>query len=197
MSFIVLRERNAMKPSTAEARSVKELIAMVKRGAHPKYVFFWGHKPKVPGRLDQSCLSNWFPAAFVLEGMRYPTTEHYIMAEKARLFGDEACLKEILESSSPGKAKQIGRKVSGFSEDVWVRHRFDIVVRGSLGKFKQHEDMGRLLRTTGTKVLVEASPRDRIWGIGMGASNERVEDPARWRGQNLLGFALMEVRSQL
>lgn len=178
-------------------RSIEDLRALVGTGVRPKYLHFWGHVPKVPGRLDESCLSNWFPARFDVDGIGYPTTEHFMMAEKARLFGDLATREEILASASPGAAKSLGRKVAGFDEQTWIANRFGIVVRGNLAKFSQHADMGDLLRRTGTKVLVEASPRDRIWGIGMGKGHEDAGDPMRWQGMNLLGFALMEVRSRL
>lgn len=178
-----------MKPEGT--RSVQELVQVVARGARPKYIFFWGHKPKVPGRLDHSCLSNWFPARFALNGQEYPTTEHYMMAEKARLFGDEMNGEKIL------RAKSLGRKVSNFDEGVWKEQRFEIVVSGNEAKFLQNEELGVFLRCTGSKVLVEASPRDRIWGIGMGKDNEKAENPLQWKGLNLLGFALMEVRERL
>jgi ribA/ribD-fused uncharacterized protein len=180
-----------------DIRSINEIIEYYQRGLRPKYVFFWGHTPKIPGTIDQSCLSNWFPAPFLLEGIEYPTTEHYMMAEKARLFGDELIREMILFSNSPGEAKKYGRKVSPFDEDVWKKHRFEIVVKGNEAKFSQNVEMGNFLLKTGNKVIVEASPRDRIWGIGMGKNNDKVEYPTEWRGLNLLGFALMEVRERL
>ncbi len=184
-----------MKPEGT--RSVQELVDVVARGVRPKYVFFWGHKPKVPGRVDHSCLSNWYPAWFELNGIEYPTTEHYMMAEKARLFGDEMNREQILRANSPGKAKSLGRKVSYFDEEVWKEQRFNIVVTGNEAKFLQNEELCTLLWRTGSKVLVEASPSDRIWGIGMGKNDEKAENPIQWRGLNLLGFALMEVRERI
>ena len=184
-----------MKPQ--DIRTVDELVALVESGARPKYVFFWGHTPKVPGRTDQSCLSNWFPAKFTVDGVAYPTTEHYMMAEKARLFGDTSICAQILTANSPGAAKSLGRKVSGFDEMLWRESRMEIVIAGNEAKFAQNEGMGELLRGTGSKVLVEASPRDRIWGIGMGKDNEHAQNPAHWKGLNLLGFAIMEVRERL
>ena len=186
-----------MKPQSADARSVEELLAIIKRGARPKYVFFWGHKPKVPGRVDRSCLSNWFPSPFVVDGVRYPTTEHFMMASKARLFSDDRIYEQIVAAGGPSKAKALGRQVRGFREEVWAEHRFGIVVAGNYAKFDQTSELGTFLIGTGTRVLVEASPRDRIWGIGMSRDNEQARDPARWRGLNLLGFALMEVRARL
>ncbi len=186
-----------MKKNAQGARSVTDLIDLIQQGVRPKYVFFWGHTPKVPGQADQSCLSNWFPAAFNVDGVKYATTEHYMMAEKARLFGDSSTLEQILLSKSPGEVKKLGRQVSGFDDKIWNSHRFRIVVAGNFAKFSQNEEFGGLLVKTGSKVLVEAAPRDRIWGIGMGRNNEQAEDPSQWRGFNLLGFALMDVRQQL
>lgn len=184
-----------MKPE--DARSIEDLKALVASGTRPKYVFFWGHTPRVPGQIDQSCLSNWFPAKFTVDDVEYPTTEHFMMAEKARLFGDEEIRSQILEAGSPGAAKSLGRKVTGFDETTWCEHRFGIVVAGNLAKFSQNAEMGELLHRTGSKVIVEASPRDRIWGIGIGKDNEHAENPLLWKGLNLLGFALMEVRHRL
>lgn len=181
----------------ADARTRDQLVRLHRAGSRARYLCFWGHKPRDPGRIDRSCLSNWYPAAFELEGDHYVTTEHYMMAGKARLFGDEEMLAEILVAESPKAAKMLGRKVRNFDDEVWKRHCFDIVVAGNLAKFGQNEALGRYLLATGDAVLVEASPRDRIWGIGMGASNPNAQDPEKWRGSNLLGFALMEVRARL
>jgi ribA/ribD-fused uncharacterized protein len=119
------------------------------------------------------------------------------MVAKARLFGDDAIVPEILAASHPSEAKALGRKVRGFDDDVWTQRRFDLVVEGNVAKFGQHPELRDFLLGTGDRVLVEASPRDRVWGIGLGASNERAEDPASWRGLNLLGFALMQARHRL
>lgn len=120
-----------------------------------------------------------------------------MMAAKARLFGDDGLVPEILAASHPSEAKALGRKVRGFDDDVWARHRFDLVVAGNVAKFGQHAELRDFLLGTANRVLVEASPRDLIWGIGLGASDERASDPGSWRGLNLLGFALMETRERL
>ena len=180
-----------------DARSVDELVELVQRGVRAEYVFFWGHTPKIPGRIDQSCLSNWYPAEFSRDGIEYPTTEHYMMAEKAKLFGDQVIREQIISAGTPAAAKRLGRKVSGFDDQTWRQHRFDIVVAGNEAKFSQNKEMAEFLRMTGSRVLVEASPRDRIWGIGMGMNNEKTGNPKEWKGLNLLGFALMEVRERL
>ena len=117
-----------------------------------------------------------------------------MMAEKARFFDDNVALMKILESTSPAEAKKLGRTVKGYQDDIWKKHRFDFVVRGNQAKFSQKQQLKEFLINTDDNILVEASPRERIWGIGMGQSNPDAENPSKWRGLNLLGFALMEVR---
>lgn len=177
-------------------RTREQLVEVLAAGGAVTFLFFWGHTPKGSG-VDGSCMSQRFPCAFTVDGLRYATAEHFMMAEKARLFGDLEVLPRILEAKSPAEAKALGRAVRDFDAEAWERARFDAVVRGNVAKFGQHDDLSAFLRATGTKVLVEASPRDRIWGIGMGASNPDARDPSRWRGRNLLGFALMEARARL
>ncbi|GAA0809723.1 NADAR family protein [Spirilliplanes yamanashiensis] len=179
------------------ARTAEELCAAVTRGARMKYLAFWGHRPRYPGEVGPSCLSQWYEAPFEAGGVRYPTAEHYMMAGKARLFGDHAVAEQVLAAPSPGAAKDLGRRVARFDEDTWVRHRFALVVAGSEAKFGAHPELlGYLLGTSG-RVLVEASPLDRVWGIGLAADDRRTADPRQWRGLNLLGFALMEARTRL
>jgi ribA/ribD-fused uncharacterized protein len=176
----------------------RERLALhVASGASPKYLLFWGHTPKDPRAVDASCLSQWFPRAFAIDGVPYATAEHYMMAEKARLFGDGEAVSAVLASKTPAEAKAVGRQVRGYDDAAWESARLAAVVRGNVAKFGQHDDIGAFLRSTGDCVLVEASPRDRIWGIGLGASNPDARNPARWRGRNLLGFALMAARDEL
>ena len=174
----------------------QDLIVRVEAGDRLKYVFFWGHTPPRKG-ADSSCFSQWFEAGFEIDGVHYPTAEHFMMAGKARLFDDEEHLAAILECGHPGEAKKLGRKVLNFDPEAWDQQRLKIVVVGNLAKFEQNPELGAYLVGTGDRVLVEASPRDRIWGIGLGRDNPDAQDPRTWRGLNLLGFALMEVRSNL
>ena len=178
-------------------RTREELVEHLSRGGTADYLFFWGHNPKTPDAVDASCLSQWFRCSFVIDGLTYASAEHFMMAEKARLFRDEEALARVLASQTPAEAKAIGREVRGFDASAWNAARFPAVVRGNVAKFSQREDLGALLRSTREKVIVEAAPRDRVWGIGMGAANPDARIPARWRGLNLLGFALMEARAQL
>ncbi|MEO3843713.1 NADAR family protein [Streptomyces sp. CNZ287] len=177
--------------------SVAELRAAAEEGRKLKYLYFWGHRPKRQDVVDAACLSQWWPVEFEVDGVGYATAEHWMMAAKARLFGDEAAVARILATRHPGAAKAEGRKVRGFDEAVWEEHRFAAVVRGNLAKFGRHPGLGAYLLGTGSRILVEASPVDRVWGIGLAATDDRAQDPGAWRGLNLLGFALMEVRATL
>ena len=133
----------------------------------------------------------------MLDGLPYPTAEHWMMAEEARLFDDDDLYREILATPDPKKAKSLGRKVRDFNVHVWAANCRDIVTRGNLEKFKQNKPLLAFLLGTTGKVLAEASPYDKIWGIGMRESDARATDPSQWQGNNLLGFALMDVRNQL
>ena len=162
-----------------------------------KFLFFWGHQIRPDGVLTDSVFSQWYPAPFTLDGIRYPTVEHWMMAEKARLFADPETLGQILATDSPGKAKALGRTVRGFDQTVWKGAAYQIVLVGSRAKFDQNPDLGDYLRKTGRKILVEASPQDAIWGIGLARDHEDAREPILWPGTNLLGFALMELRDEL
>ncbi len=176
-------------------RNTADLITAINAGFEPRFLFFWGHRADRDG-LGPGCLSQWWPATFEAEGEQFATAEHYMMAAKARLFADESMRLQILRAETPGKAKALGRKVRPFDDTVWKARCLELVTAGNVAKFST-EPYRRFLLSTGDKILVEASPRDRIWGIGMGAKNENAPHPSRWRGQNLLGFALMAAREQL
>jgi ribA/ribD-fused uncharacterized protein len=182
--------------SALDARSVPELVRARDEGSVPRFLFFWSEKPRRPGVLDQSCLSQWWPSEFALDGGVFPTAEHFMMWSKARLFGDLDAAAQILAARSPGHAKALGRGVRGFDEATWAAERWAIVVRGSVAKFSEPR-LRAFLVASRDRVLVEASPLDRTWGIGMSVDDPLISDPAAWRGLNLLGFALMEARSQL
>ncbi|WP_212004407.1 NADAR family protein [Chitinophaga sp. HK235] len=173
------------------------LIKKYKANEKIKYLFFWGHQVSPDGRVTQSCLSQWWTAPFEENGIVYPTAEHWMMAGKARLFKDDAVLEKILKAGSPAAAKKLGRQVHRFDPVIWDQQKSAIVAAGNLLKFSQHADLKTFLLNTKDRVLVEASPVDAIWGIGMKADHEHIENPLRWRGQNLLGYALMEVRDKL
>ena len=178
-------------------RSVDELVAATRRGHRLKYLFFWGHTAPASGAIGPQVLSQWFPTPFEVDGERFATAEHWMMVGKARLFGDHEAAAMILAAASPAQAKNLGRTVRGYDDATWEQHRFDIVARGSEAKFGSSPELRKYLVNTGSRVLVEASPVDRIWGIGLAADDPKAANPETWRGLNLLGFALMEARSRL
>lgn len=177
--------------------SREALLREVRAGARIKYLCFWGHRPLPDGRIGPSCLSQWWPSPFTVDGVEYATAEHWMMAGKARLFEDAEAERRVRAAGHPAEAKKAGRLVRGFDEAVWERERFRIVVEGSVHKFASDPALRAFLLDTGDRVLVEASPVDRVWGIGLTADDEAATDPERWRGENLLGFALMVARGRL
>jgi ribA/ribD-fused uncharacterized protein len=174
--------------------SIDWLQQQTEQDIYFEYLFFWGHKIKQAGVIDKSCFSQWYPAPFTVDNIVYPTAEHWMMAKKALLFNDRSRYNDIIASDSPAIAKKQGRAVSNFDEAVWKQHAYGFVVEGNLNKFSQNLALKEYLVRTGSKVIVEASPFDKIWGIGTSAHET---NPFKWKGTNLLGFALMEVRDQL
>jgi len=179
------------------ARSNEELLAYMSRGYEVDLLLFWGHQASRDGSLSKSCFSQWYEAPFTVEGDTYRTAEHFMMAGKARLFDEAAAREKILAARTPGEAKKLGREIRSFDEAIWSEARFDLVTRGNVAKFTQNPALGAFLLGTGDKVLVEASPLDAIWGIGLAATDPAARDPHNWQGLNLLGYALMVARDEL
>ena len=151
-------------------------------------VLFWG---------TREIYSNWHPSTFTVQGVTYPHVEQYMMAAKARLFGDTAVEKAILAATDPKKIKALGRDVKGYIDAQWVAVREQVVFEACLAKFTQNPTLTQQLLATGDRRIVEASPVDAIWGIGLGQDDPRAADPAKWQGLNLLGIVLMRVRATL
>lgn len=169
----------------------------INKGSSFVYLFFWGHTQKKDGIIDKSCFSQWYPSAFVVDDILYATAEHWMMANKAKLFNDIDSLNKILASEKPSDAKALGKKVKNFDADIWAETSYSIVVQGNQHKFSQNDALRNYLNETDKKIIVEASPVDGIWGIGLPLKNESAQDPFKWKGTNLLGFALMEARDFL
>lgn len=151
-------------------------------------VLFWG---------EPTAFSQWTMCEFTIDGVEYTSAEQWMMASKARLFGDLDMEKKILETNSPRKQKAFGRRVKGFEQKEWQENSMDIVVRGNMAKFEQNESLKERLLQTGEKIIVEASPYDKIWGIGLGPNNANALVPEKWKGLNLLGQAIMTVRDRI
>lgn len=174
--------------------NLEDLRKEYQTGETYKFLFFWGHTPAADGRISETCLSQWWRCRFEVEGVKYSCAEQYMMAEKARMFGDEEMFGKIMESGQPKEMKAYGRAVKEFEKERWDKACYEIVKKGNQAKFSQNPELLEFLLNTRKRILVEASPRDRIWGIGMGKTNPDAENPLKWRGKNLLGFALTEVR---
>jgi len=161
------------------------------------YIFFWGHRPSKDGSITKTCFSQWWPVSFTVNGVTYTSAEQWMMARKAELSGDQTMLATILKTHDPAEVKKLGRKVKNFNPAQWDAHKYAFVTEGNVHKFGQNPALKSFLLGTGNAVLVEASPYDAIWGIGLNADAPGINDPATWKGENLLGFALMEARDAL
>jgi len=173
------------------------LIEKSEKDEKIKFLFFWGHQENKNGIITSSCFSQWWNSPFTVDSIEYKTAEHWMMAHKALLFNDENIFNKIIAAKSPGEAKELGRNVQNFNEEEWNKKRFEIVIQGNIHKFSQNTNLKEFLINTNERILVEASPVDRIWGIGLTANSEKANNPKLWNGINLLGFALMEVRDIL
>ncbi|KAF7192837.1 N-glycosidase [Pseudocercospora fuligena] len=163
-----------------------------------KYVLFFGYdRPE-----KECCLQQWYPSPFAIpspdnprEKLHFHTSEQYMMYQKSLLIGDTSTAVKILEADTPAKAKSLGREVKNFKQKLWDAECERIVEEGNFEKFRQNETLKKVLMGTGERVIVETSPNDRVWGIGLN-SEEAVGREAEW-GQNLLGKCLMRVRERL
>lgn len=172
-------------------------IDWLKSQSKVDYLFFWGHQPSRDGSIIKTCMSQWWPSEFEEKTRVYKTAEHYMMAQKALLFNDAETFERIISKDSPKDVKDLGRQIQNFDAEVWDRHKYQIVKQGNFLKFSQNESLKHFLIQTKNKILVEASPVDTIWGIGLTEDSPKAMSPNDWRGENLLGFALMDVRDEI
>lgn len=151
-----------------------------------KYIFFWGGP-----------LSQWYSSFFIVDSIEYNSAEQYMMAQKALYFQDQQSYNKIMESTTSSEQKTLGRYVKNFKADQWSLVSRDIVYQGNLAKFSQNTRLKEMLLKTETKELVETSPYDRIWGIGLKFDDPKCLDKSQWRGSNWLGEVLTKVRDTL
>lgn len=141
--------------------------------------------------------SQWASAPFKVGQMQFNCAEQYMMYHKAMLFGDTETAKAIVLNPTPSAQKALGRQVKGFLIPVWAQVARGVVFMASYYKFTQNPEFKAVLLESGNLTLVEASPTDQIWGIGLSENHPDADDPAKWQGKNWLGEVLMQVRSQL
>lgn len=153
-----------------------------------KYIFFW---------RSISIYSNWFECLFEIDDRSFNCSEQYFMYQKALTFGDTETAEIILNTQNPRAQKQAGRNIKGYNELVWNQKRYDIMLQGVYEKFNQNEDLKYQMLQTGNKIFVEASPYDCVWGVGLSEDDDLILDEKNWRGENLLGKVLCEVRKRL
>lgn len=158
-------------------------------------ILFWGYKPI--DKIGKNCFCQWFPSTFVADGITYSCAEQYMMAQKAKLFGDKESFDKIIASTNPKEMQQFGREVKNFDQNIWNENKFSIVRTGNLYKFSQNKEMKEFLLSTKDELIAEASPYDCVWGIGYKEDNPLSKDISQWRGENLLGKAIMDVRKEL
>jgi len=148
------------------------------------HVYFW-----------DGFLSNWHPAPIAVDGLNVPDSETLFMVLKAKHFKDDDIARQIIESTHPGDAKKLGRQIKNFDNAEWDRVKLGVMVNACILKFRQNQELLEQLLDTGTRTLVEASPYDKVWGVGLKEDNDAILDEKNWLGENLLGKALMEVRT--
>ena len=146
---------------------------------------------------ENGYLSNWYPSAFVVDGVGFSSAEQYMMYKKAVCFGYWDTAKEILCTDDAAQIKELGRQVSNYNESYWNGTRQIVVFEGLLAKFSQNENLKNQLKATDDAVLAECAVKDRIWGIGLSMKDSDRFEISRWKGQNLLGYTLMMVRERL
>ncbi|MHA2427588.1 MAG: NADAR family protein, partial [Candidatus Hermodarchaeia archaeon] len=148
--------------------------------------------------------SQWLRADMEIDGVFYNCCEQYMMAEKARLFGDQEALEQIMATSEPKEQKAWGRKVQGFVKEEWERIEengkpfcWNAVYKANYHKFTQNKGLRHELFSTAGTTLVEASPYDDVWGIKLGEEDPRALDRSQWQGTNWLGEVLTQLREDL
>ncbi|KLI13058.1 NADAR family protein [Brachyspira hyodysenteriae] len=176
--------------------SLEKLRKDFNSGKKIDFLFFYGHTNDKK-EVTKSSLSQWYIKDFRDNDLVFNCMEKYMMYNKALLFDDKDIANEILNNNQPKAIKELGRKVKNFNDELWDKMKYKIVFTGNYYKFSQNTDLRNFLISTKNKVLVEASPYDKVWGIKMKYDDENIENPFYWKGENLLGFALMEVRDEI
>lgn len=146
---------------------------------------------------ENGYLSNWYQSEFMVDHVKFSSMEQYMMYQKAITFQDHMVAKEILQTKDVAKIKQLGRQVTNYNDHIWNGIRQIVVYEGLVAKFSQNGELKQRLKGTKTAILAECAVKDRIWGIGLSMKDSKRLDITQWKGQNLLGYALMEIRKRL
>ena len=142
-------------------------------------------------------LSNWYCSAFTVDGITFSSMEQYMMYKKAILFQDYQTAEKILSTDDVAEIKALGRIVQHFDEEIWREKREKIVHKGVLQKFLQNPELAEKLLETGEQMIAECAVKDKIWGIGLSMGDEERFCVDKWKGKNLLGKILMQVRAEI
>lgn len=191
------RRQKEYEKRSAQKYTHEKLCEEFRQGRRKAMRFFWKPQPSWDGRMTTGCFSQWWRADFYCNGQKFSCMEQMMMASKARLFGDEDVFRKIMQSDDPAEMKKLGRLVRNFDNAVWNKRKFNCILVGNYCKFASNPELREYLLSTGDEILAEASPYDCVWGIGLDADNACASDPDQWRGENLLGFALMQVRDEI
>ena len=186
--------RSPFRDNIIQKYSVQDIITKFNKDENLKCVCFWNTDRN---NLSIGCFSQWQKSYFEEDDYEYCCAEQYMMGQKALLFNDKESFEKILVEKHPKIIKALGRQVKNFDAKEWDKIKYKVVLDGNFYKFSQNKEMLEILLSTDNKILVEASPYDKIWGVGLDENNEKIYNPNYWKGENLLGFALMEIRDLL
>lgn len=146
---------------------------------------------------ENGYLSNWFISYFIVDDMKFSSVEQYMMYQKAICFCDTDIAEKIMQTNDVASIKSLGRSVSNYDDNVWSKVREKVVFDGLMAKFSQNIDLKKQLLETNDAILAECAVKDLIWGIGLSMKDPNRFDITKWRGKNLLGYNLMQVREKL
>jgi ribA/ribD-fused uncharacterized protein len=163
-------------------------------GELPEIVFFFSGNPALNEYKE---FSNMHEAPMQIGGITFPTVEHYYQWSKAKQFGAEEIATKILKTPSAKSVKALGQKVTPYDDEAWKGKRREVMMTALNAKFSQHPDILKKLNSTGTKTIAEANPRDKYWGIGTSAETSFAKNPSRWKGENMMGKLLEDVRTRM
>ena len=170
---------------------ITKFDSLIIDGRNYPAVYF--HLPEEP----YGFLSNWYMSDFILDGIKFNSNEQYIMYRKAKLFGDDETAEAILTAETPAEHQTLGQSAKGYNDALWYGIRQMVIARGLYAKFSQKPELKKRLLETEDAYLVECAYKDLNWACGWHLDDDERKDISKWRGKNLLGFALMEVRGQI